>query len=377
MGGCVRDSLLGVRTRDVDIVVEGEVFPLAKALEKQWGNPLIMHKRFGTASLGAFENRLRLDIAMARTEHYSSPGALPMVHSSDLPEDLVRRDISINAIAVSLNKSTFGRIIDPCGGLNDLKSRTIRAMHERSFHDDPTRIFRAVRYGFRYGFDLEFNTRRWLREAIRSSVMRAVSDDRWDREWTLLVEEESPYGVIRELSRLGALEEFGVSPETVKKSRRAFYVLSCAGGKKWGYNYLSAAWWLACLNPQRLSRRTEAAVARLVHEAPLLKNAVARLGRNPMLGDLAGALKPFEWETVHYVLNLEENSALRKLLERYVNEWCAVNLWVTGDDLRRFGLPPGPRYRKLLDAVREAVATGTIASGRVFELRYLKSLIAL
>src|SRR5882724_127570 len=163
VGGCVRDLLLGHSSLDIDVVLEGPAQPIARAAAKAYKAKLVSHLPFLTHTLHMKDGHL--DIATARTETYAESAALPVVEPASLQEDLYRRDISINAIALSLNQSDFGHIWDPFGGLEDLEAKKIRVLHAQSFKDDPTRIFRAARFAGRLNYELEWRTREWLQEA--------------------------------------------------------------------------------------------------------------------------------------------------------------------------------------------------------------------
>ena len=157
VGGTVRDILLGEPSFDVDIAVEGDAIAFAQSLAEALGGRMRAHDKFGTAVV-LYGDDERIDVVTARTESYESPGALPTVAPGSIEDDLFRRDFTINAIAVSLRGDEKGRVVDPFAGRTDLEAGRIRVLHDRSFLDDPTRIFRAVRYENRYGFRMDEHT---------------------------------------------------------------------------------------------------------------------------------------------------------------------------------------------------------------------------
>jgi len=144
VGGIVRDFILGRDNCDLDIVIEGDGLKLTHALSDYYKADFRRHHAFGTATV--YFKGFKIDIATARKETYVLPGALPQVKRSNLKDDLLRRDFSINAMAVSLNRADYGRLVDYYGGYTDLKKKIIRILHDGSFRDDPTRIFRAIRF---------------------------------------------------------------------------------------------------------------------------------------------------------------------------------------------------------------------------------------
>jgi tRNA nucleotidyltransferase (CCA-adding enzyme) len=177
VGGTVRDILLGERSFDVDIAVEGDAIALAQALADALGGRVRAHDKFGTAVVLYAEDE-RVDVVTARTEFYDAPAALPTVEHASIREDLFRRDFTINAMAVSLKGADLGRLVDPFGGRRDLEAKTIRVLHNLSFIDDPTRIFRAIRYENRYGFRMDDHTLRLARGTIEMGLVGDLSSAR-------------------------------------------------------------------------------------------------------------------------------------------------------------------------------------------------------
>ena len=171
VGGMVRDLVLGVKNLDLDIVIEGDAIGIGKILADALGATLVVHRRFGTCSV-VTKDRVRIDLATARKESYQRPAAFPTVEFSSLKDDLMRRDFTINTMAISLNKSDFGKLIDLFGARDDLLKKNIRVMHDASFIDDPTRIFRAIRLEQRFGFRIDRHTEKLMKEAIGRGIMR-------------------------------------------------------------------------------------------------------------------------------------------------------------------------------------------------------------
>ena len=171
VGGTVRDILLGEQSFDVDIAVEGDAIELAKALAEALDGRVRPHEKFGTAVV-LYGDGGRIDVVTTRTEFYDAPAALPTVEHATIREDLFRRDFTINAMAVSLKGDDLGRLVDPFGGRADLDAGVIRVLHNLSFIDDPTRIFRAIRYENRYGFRMDEHTARLARSCDRDGARR-------------------------------------------------------------------------------------------------------------------------------------------------------------------------------------------------------------
>jgi len=200
VGGPVRDMLLSVKNYDLDFVIEGDAMKFARDLNKRLKGDLKIHMAFGTATI-VFKDT-RADIVTARKETYKSPAAYPDVEPAAIKEDLFRRDFTINAMAVSINKKNFGGLVDLYGGYKDLKKKLIRVMHDKSFIDDPTRIFRAVRFSVRLGFKIEPRTRKLIKEAILQGLLGEVNRGRIKKETGLLLKEKKPLKCLQLFSRL-------------------------------------------------------------------------------------------------------------------------------------------------------------------------------
>ena len=217
VGGMPRDLILGLSPRDLDLVVEGDAVALANALAQAHGGVVIPHRQFGTAtwsrgqaavstrSSDAVPSTGSLDLISARTEIYPHPGKLPQVRAATIADDLGRRDFTINAIAIRLDGQHYGQVLDPVGGIDDLRAKRIRALHKRSFVDDPTRMYRAVRYEQRLGFRISGETSALMREGGR--WLGAVSGQRLRHELDLILEETRSATMVKRLSGLGLLHE--------------------------------------------------------------------------------------------------------------------------------------------------------------------------
>jgi tRNA nucleotidyltransferase/poly(A) polymerase len=197
VGGFVRDLLLGIISQDIDIAVEGDAIACARLLADRLGGAVAKTSRFGTALL--MVDNTRIDLATARTESYSRPGALPEVSPGTLADDLWRRDFTVNAIALEIGPGRRGRLLDPTGGREDLAAKIIRILHPGSFRDDPTRMLRAVRLAHRLKFTLDAVTAERLREAVAGRWWQTVGPHRLGRELRLLFSENDLPGLCRSL----------------------------------------------------------------------------------------------------------------------------------------------------------------------------------
>ncbi len=203
VGGPVRDAILGAQVKDLDFVLHGDAVVLARSLSEEMAWGLVVHPRFGTATL-TFQDAA-IDIVTARRETYQTPGALPQVTPGSIADDLSRRDFSINALALPLFDSN-PRVLDQHHGLQDLEDGQVRVLHPASFTDDPTRILRAIRYEQRLGFRLQAQTEDLFRSALDNRAFDAVSGDRIRHELDKILQEVSPAPVLQRASELGVFQ---------------------------------------------------------------------------------------------------------------------------------------------------------------------------
>ena len=214
VGGAVRDLLLGREPNEVDLVVVGEAIDLAREYaELQPGSKIDVHQQFGTATVRTANTVV--DFATARVEQYEFPGALPVVRPATLAEDLCRRDFTINSMAISLEEQSRGLLTDPFNGINDLADRLLRVLHDQSFVDDPTRLWRLARYAGRYQFRVESLTAQLASDAVAKDALAGIAAERSGNEILQLFAEAEPLAAIDQAVKLGLPQTFGaVVPAT-------------------------------------------------------------------------------------------------------------------------------------------------------------------
>jgi tRNA nucleotidyltransferase (CCA-adding enzyme) len=203
VGGAVRDLFLGRAVLDADVMVEPPSTPVAEALAGRFKAKLTRHPRFHTFRLDLPDGS-KHDLVTAREETYAQPAALPDVTPSTFDKDLSRRDFTINAMMCRLDPA-FGEVHDPFQGRADLEKKQIRALHAKSFEDDPTRIFRAARFAARLGFTVEPATADWIRAAIAGKFPDRLSPVRRRHELELILKEGAPTAALRLLANWDAL----------------------------------------------------------------------------------------------------------------------------------------------------------------------------
>ncbi|KKL90462.1 hypothetical protein LCGC14_1904460, partial [marine sediment metagenome] len=205
VGGFVRDLLMGIENLDIDLVIEGDGIDFAIQFADEVVGKVKTHKDFGTAVL-IFPDDFKLDIATSRREFYPRPASLPRVTPASLREDVFRRDFTVNTMAIDINLNSFGNLIDFFAGQKDIKEKRVRVLHSESFIEDPTRIFRAIRFEQRYGFTMGDKTLRLIEDALRRGLLRELSGERIREELVQILEEDRPSRGLKRMQELGVLK---------------------------------------------------------------------------------------------------------------------------------------------------------------------------
>jgi len=206
VGGPVRDLFLGHANIDLDIVVEGNAMRLADHVAREHKGKVVHYPAFKTATVGLADGAV-IDFATAREETYSRGGVFPAVVPSTIKKDLLRRDFTINAMAIAITPRKWGRLVDPYQGREDLVARRIRVLHEKSFIDDPTRILRAARFKARLGFKMEAKTLKLLKSAIAMKVLDTIKPQRYLKDFKKILQEAQSLEAIENLKSWNAYKE--------------------------------------------------------------------------------------------------------------------------------------------------------------------------
>jgi tRNA nucleotidyltransferase (CCA-adding enzyme) len=382
VGGAVRDVLTGEPNFDVDIAVEGDGIALGQALARELGGRVVPHEKFGTAIV-LYGNGGRVDVATARTEFYDHPGALPTVEQASIRQDLYRRDFTINAMAVSLKGADFGRLVDYFGGHRDLAGGVVRVLHNLSFIDDPTRIFRAVRYETRYGFRMDAHTFGLARACVEMDLVGELSSARVRDELQALLSEERVGDSVRRMAELGidraihshlaADEEAVRLIEAVDSLREAYAPEAPAWRLRLAVlaRRLSSTEVLDWAEGLKLRRRDAERIADAVAVAPRLRDLV---GATKEPAALWQRVAPHDPDGALLALATSKGRA-RKRLERYFEELRDVTLEISGGDLAELGLGESPQVGAVLEELRRRKLNGEL-DGRAAEIEAAKELLS-
>ena len=380
VGGTVRDILLGEESFDIDIAVDGDAIELARLLAAILGGRMTPHERFGTAVVLYGEDE-RVDVVTTRTEFYDAPGALPTVERAGLREDLFRRDFTINAMAVSLQPADYGRLVDPFGGRADLAAGLLRVLHNLSFIDDPTRIFRAIRYEARYGLRLEEHSARLARACIEMGLVGDLSSARLRDELQALLEDP---GAARGILRLGELQadraihrHLSADADAVQLFERAQEVRDELGAEVPAWRIGLAALgrhltseeaydWLTRL---KVRSRDVDRIAGAITVSPRIVERIRAVKLDP--AEVVALADPFAPDAPLLALAQDDVPELRDYFTRLRD----VRIEIGGAELAKLGLAESPRVGEVLAELRRRKLNGEL-DGRESELDAARELIA-
>ena len=370
VGGPVRDLLLNLPSPDLDVAVEDRSREFGADIAKELGGRFIFHSRFLTGTVGLLstpDSRLpasHIDITQTRAETYERPAVLPTVRPASIVGDLGRRDFTINSMALELTPDSFGAFIDPFDGRADVEQRRVRVLHARSFIDDPTRIFRCIRFATRFRFAIEQQTLALMRSAVEQRLPAFLTPERILYELRLICAEPLVLPMVETLIRERVLEAAwrwtppsGFVNGMTKLVRQAKSLGTVPGFRP------AELLFTYCLSVLPVTdrfpiRKEEREAAEAVAAAARLKD---RLKRKHKLKPSAiyQALRGVPESALMILAALEPRPAARHI-KTFLDELRHVSISVTGADLRAAGLKPGPAYREILDKLLFARLDGKI-----------------
>ena len=380
VGGTVRDILLGERSFDVDIAVEGDAIAFAYALAEALRGRATPHHRFGTAVVTHGDGE-HVDVVTTRTEFYDSPGALPTVERAGLREDLFRRDFTINAMAASLAAADFGRLVDPYGGRADLDAGIVRVLHNLSFIEDPTRILRGIRYEARFGFRFDEHSSGLLRSCIDLGLVGDLASSRLRDELVELLDDAAAPAGIRRLGELGA--DRAIHPHLQGDEEAADLFVRATGLRdqlgievpSWRIGLAALARGLTAdegydwLERLKVRRRDVELVVGAIVVAPRIVERLRAEALEP--ADVVALADRFAPDAPLFALALDDRPELREYFARLKD----VRLEIGGADLIGLGVPESPQIGVILDEIRRRKLNGEL-DGREAELAAARELVA-
>jgi tRNA nucleotidyltransferase (CCA-adding enzyme) len=390
VGGFIRDLFLSRNNEDIDIVVEGDGIKFAKKYAKIVDGRVHTHAKFGTAVV-IFPDGYKIDVASARMEYYTYPAALPIVEMSSIKLDLYRRDFSINTLAVRLNSKWFGTLIDFFSAQKDIKEKVVRVLHNLSFVEDPTRVFRAIRFEQRFQFTIGKLTARLIENAVRMNFFKRLSGKRLLTELKLILEEENPPSAFSRLNDFNLLKAIHPSISfndqlsdlfTSIKKVLVWYDLLFLGDahEKWVVYFLAL---FRHINNPKSMKEVFKRLELMPHYQRLFSKertdadrCLRWLEQNIPVenSQLSGRLSLFKIELILYMMAVTPINKIKQRISYYLTYLRHIQISLSGNDLKDMDLEPGPTYRHIFDSVRGAKLDGKIKT-REGEIEYARQLI--
>jgi tRNA nucleotidyltransferase (CCA-adding enzyme) len=382
VGGAVRDLMLDRAPRELDIVIGGgdpsfePAFLFARELAERLGVRARVdeHERFGTALVT--RDGAQVDVASARAERYDTPGALPRVEPATLERDLLRRDFTVNAIAVTLDSTRPGEAHAPPGALEDLRAGRLRVLHDASFLDDPTRLLRLARYAARLGFEIEPHTSALATRALIARALETVSGARIGAELRLASSEADPTAAFAEMDRLGLLSALHPRLRFDRGAIERSLELLPGDGRP-DLLIMAALTLPLALRADDPHAEIATLLDRLEFTAPDRDRIAASAGAVPRLTDILppDAARPSRLRAAVAGIPVEGialaggvSAPCAEPVRRWLGELRDVALSITGEDLLAAGIPEGPEVGRRLEATLDRKLDHELAGGREAEL---------
>jgi tRNA nucleotidyltransferase (CCA-adding enzyme) len=373
VGGFVRDLLLKNSNLDLDVVVEGNGIVYAKALAKKLNGRVRTHERFATAMV-VMPNGFKIDIATARLEYYEYPAALPTIELSSIKLDLFRRDFTINAMAIQLNPSKFGTLIDFFNCQNDLKHEDIKVLHNLSFVEDPTRIFRAIRLEKRMDFTIAKHTERLIRNAVKMKLFGKANDPRFFTEIKIILSEENPLPAIERLTEFDLFQFLWPDLKPyLKIDRRFLHILTQAHRavswfkllylkdnlETWTV-YLLAIMGRSGITELRafckrfnITQKTSSMLIQQKEHTDKISNLLARR-RAFSNSELYWLFEELSNESLLYLMAIARKNYVKRYISNYVTTLRHIKTEITGKKLMKIGYQAGPVFKNILNDLLSA-----------------------
>jgi len=375
VGGFVRDLILGVENFDIDIVIEGDAVAFAQKFASQINAKITVHEKFHTAYVYIDED-LQIDFVTARKEFYEFPGALPVIEIGTIKDDLFRRDFTINCIAMKLNGDEFGKVVDFYGGRRDLYDGVIRILYNLSFIEDPTRIIRAVRFEQRYGFLMDEKTEEFALKTVKSDVLDKLSIERINTEFFYILKEKNTVKMLQRLKELGLLQkvypEMDLSDQLINLMENSdtqwedFYI-GLINKKNIDkiliyllvlYSNMSVDKAHASVERMRLKREFKDEILRFIAVRDLNLPVLVAEG-NLSNYDVYSMFTGLSLESL-YVISIMFDDRVRDVVLAYINNLSQIKTEITGKDIVKLGIEPGPEIKRILQAVLKEKINGKI-----------------
>jgi tRNA nucleotidyltransferase (CCA-adding enzyme) len=387
VGGFVRDLFLYRPNEDIDIVIEGDGITFAKEYARRQGARIHSHEKFGTAVV-IFPDGFKIDVASARVEYYKYPAALPVIEMGSIKLDMFRRDFTVNTLSIQLNTGRFGTLVDFFSAQRDIKEKAIRVLHNLSFVEDPTRVFRAIRFEQRFDFSIGKLTSNLIENAVKMDFFKRLSGRRVFSELRQIFEEDNPTPAVIRLQDYDLLK---VIHPSIKLDKELISLLNSITNVLAWYDllFLDEPLMRWAIYLMALIRTCDSETAQNIckrFELPPRHHGLFsndRLHTRRCLADLERRLPTknstlykrlhgFKTELIVYMMAATRQEKVKKAISHYFTVLRKVSLNIQGKDLKAAGLKPGPLYREILDLALAAKIDGRLKT-RSDELAFVHS----
>lgn len=367
VGGFVRDTLLNLESKDIDVVIEGDSILFSQELKKILKTNIHIYPDFKTATLNIDD--LRIDIASSRREYYKEPASLPRVEmGGNIKDDLLRRDFTINTLAICINKNCFGNLIDLLNGFKDLEEKKIRVLHNLSFIDDPTRILRAVRYSVKLNFKIEKETKNLIKNTIKTGLFTDAKNTRIKEElFTILNDEKIALKGLKLLKSLGGLKlihrKLLLTNETIQKIEFSLNIIPELNKNNIVYDLDSILFFMLITELNDYNRKE--IIERWNLKKDFMKNENFYLDKIEELKncsskyEIFNCLKNLNLEELIYLLYLSEDKEKEKIKE-FIFKLSNLKIKLKGKDLISMGFEPSRDFKYIFEKVKEEVINGNL-----------------
>ncbi len=389
-GGFVRDLFLYRSNEDLDIVIEGDGILFAKKYAGLSGARIHAYEKFGTAVI-IFPDGFKIDVASARLEYYKFPAALPVVEMSSIKLDLFRRDFTINTLAVQLNPDKFGTLIDFFAAQKDIKKRVIRVLHNLSFVEDPSRVFRAIRFEQRFGFSVGKVTARLIENAVKMNFFRRLSGRRVFAELRQVFEEENPTPAILRMQDYNLFTVIHPSMVLNNELKSLFSSVKTVLSwydllfftetyMKWAVYFLALMSQFDMKTSEEICKRLELApryTTIFLKERLKAEKSLLWLERNQQLSNstLYKKLYGIKTEIILYMMAVTKHKKVKQSISHFFTKLKYIEPSIRGKDLLKTGIEPGPIYREVLQAVLDAKLNGKLKTQKD-ELNFVRQYVS-
>lgn len=362
-GGAMRDITGGFPVRDLDFTVEANPAKLIKSLLKTSGAEVVSEDEKTRSTELKFPGGVTVEIAMARIEKFAKSGAKPQVAAATIYEDLLCRDFTINAVALSLNKASLGLLIDPSNGMGDIERHELRTIHNYSFYDDPGRLLRLFRFKVRLGFNVDERTRSQVENATEAGMLEKISTESLGAELRNMAREAAPHDLIKVLEEEKLLELYSpalaagkIDYATLMKLQKAqqlvpfgvdFEIKHLPLFLECLFEKLNAKDKAAAMKAAGITRSEAGALEKLAPAAKKLDRALqsAKLQKASALYELLVATPG---EQILHLAVFSGQRIVQDRIKHYFQKYLPMALEVTDEMVTAAGAVPGtPKFKKL------------------------------